>query len=255
MPLSQRHKAILDMVNETGSIGVGELAKEFNVSEVTIRKDLTQLEKTGSIYRAHGRAIRFNPYINDRDVNVKEKQQIMQKKAIGEYAARMISPNDSILIASGTTVMYLAREIVPQEHLTVITSAMNVSAYLSRNKDIDVIQLGGIARNSSESVVGHYAEEMLSNFACSKLFIGTDGIDVEYGLSTTNLLEASLNRMMIDASQKTIVLTDSTKFNFRGFSKICDIDRIDKIVTDRGIPQHVLKQLEERGIEVTVLDV
>lgn len=155
MPLSQRHKAILDMVNETGSIGVGELAKEFNVSEVTIRKDLTQLEKTGSIYRAHGRAIRFNPYINDRDVNVKEKQQIMQKKAIGEYAARMISPNDSILIASGTTVMYLAREIVPQEHLTVITSAMNVSAYLSRNKDIDVIQLGGIARNSSESVVGH----------------------------------------------------------------------------------------------------
>ncbi len=250
MPLSQRHKAILDMVNETGSIGVGELAKEFNVSEVTIRKDLTQLEKTGSIYRAHGRAIRFNPYINDRDVNVKEKQQIMQKKAIGEYAARMISPNDSILIASGTTVMYLAREIVPQEHLTVITSAMNVSAYLSRNKDIDVIQLGGIARNSSESVVGHYAEEMLSNFACSKLFIGTDGIDVEYGLSTTNLLEASLNRMMIDASQKTIVLTDSTKFNFRGFSKICDIDRID-----RGIPQHVLKQLEERGIEVTVLDV
>ncbi len=87
------------------------------------------------------------------------------------------------------------------------------------------------------------------------LLIGTDGIDVEYGLSTTNLLEASLNRMMIDASQKTIVLTDSTKFNFRGFSKICDIDRIDQIVTDRGIPQHVLKQLEERGIEVTVLDV
>jgi DeoR family transcriptional regulator of aga operon len=96
---------------------------------------------------------------------------------------------------------------------------------------------------------------MLENFTGSKLFIGVDGIDLEYGLSTTNLLEANLNRAMIRSTQKTIVLCDSSKFGRRGFSRICNIEEIDQIITDPGIPPHMLEALQKRGIEVTTVEV
>ena len=160
--------------------------------------------------------------INDRHVNEKEKSYPEEKRLIGKYAASLITADDSILIASGTTMHALAREIVPQGHLTVIAAAINVTNILARDKNIDIIQLGGLVRNTSVSVVGNYAEKMLENFSCSKLFLGVDGIDLDYGLTTTNMMEANLNQIMMQAVQKVVVLADSSKFGRRGFGKICD---------------------------------
>lgn len=255
MTLSERHEFILGELNAKGSLSVTELSTMLNVSEVTIRKDLTQLESENKLYRAHGKAIKMSPYISDRDVNVKEHQSPAEKRAIAKAAVELIEPNDSIIIASGTTVQYFAREInVEQGRLTVITSALNVASLLSKSSRIEVIQLGGIIRGSSLSAVGCDAERMLENFTGSKLFIGVDGIDPEHGLSTTNLLEANLNRAMINSAQKTIVLCDSSKFDRRGFSRICSIDDIDQIITDSGISPHMLSMLRGRGIEVTVVE-
>ena len=227
------------------------LAEKLKVSPVTIRKDLTTLEEKKLLYRTHGSAIQINPYINDRHVQEKEKLYTEEKRQIGMEAAKLITPNDSILIASGTTVHAFAREIRAQEHLTVITAALKVTNILAQQKEIDIIQLGGFVRNSSLSVVGSYAEEMLSNFSCSKLFMGVDGIDLNYGLTTTNVMEAQLNRAMMNASQKTIVLADSSKFGRRGFGKICDLDNIEQIITDDKINPAILENLREKGIEVT----
>ena len=146
----------------------------------------------------------------------------------------------------------LAREIVPQGHLTVIAAAINVTNILARNKNIDIIQLGGFVRNSSVSVVGNYAEKMLENFSCSKLFLGVDGIDLDYGLTTTNMMEANLNQVMIQAAQKVVVLADSSKFGRRGFGKICGLEAIDQIITDDKVSPLIVKDLEERGIEITI---
>ena len=104
-------------------------------------------------------------------------------------------------------------------------------------------------------MVGAFAEEMLRHFNCSKLYIGVDGIDTECGLTTTNMMEATLNNVMIDAAQKVIVLADSSKFGRRGFSKICDLEAVDMIITDSRVSPLYLEQLRERGIEVTVVDV
>ena len=152
---------------------------------------------------------------------------------------------------------YFAKEVYADEslgRLTVITSALNVASILAKNRNIEVVQLGGIVRGSALSAVGSDAEHMLDNFNSSKLFIGVDGIDIEYGLSTTNLLEANLNRVMIRSTQKTIVLCDSSKFGRRGFSRICNIDDVDQIITDAGIPPHTLEALQQRGIEVTIVE-
>ena len=102
-----------------------------------------------------------------------------EKRAIGAAAAELISQDDSIIIASGTTMAFLAREIKPVGHLTVITAAVPVTQILSQHADVGVLQLGGITRSSSVSVVGPFAEQMLRHFNCSKLFVGVDGIDLE----------------------------------------------------------------------------
>ena len=147
-------------------------------------------------------------------------------------------------------MLFLAREIKAQGRLTVITSAVNIVPILVRDHNVDVVQLGGMVRNTSVSAVGVYAERMLQDFSCSKLYLGVDGIDLEYGLSTTNLMEAGLNR----TAQKTIVLADSSKFGRRGFSKICDLSDVDQIITDSNVSPHTLAQLRSQGIEVTVVE-
>ena len=116
-----------------------------------------------------------------------------------------------------------------------------------------MIQLGGLLRKSSSSVTGSYAEKILDDFSCSKLFLGVDGIDVEFGLTTTNMMEAQLNRKMIQAAQKTIVLADSSKFGKRGFGKICGLEDIEQVITDHNISEHMVETLKGIGIEVTIV--
>lgn len=249
----ERHQVIIEKVQKDGQVKVQDLCDEFNVSSVTVRKDLKLLEEKGMLYRMHGGATQTNPYATDRHVNEKEKIHFSEKRGIGEVAANMVTANDSILIASGTTVLSLAKHIKPQENLTVITSALNVALELNQHLEIDVIQLGGILRKRSSSVTGMYAENNLSDFSCSKLFLGVDGIDLDFGLTTANVQEARLNREMIKVSQKTIVLADSTKFGKRGFGRICGFDSIDEIITDTGISDFTREALEEIGIKVTVV--
>lgn len=252
MTLLERHKAILELLREIGNVDVGDLSQRLQVSAVTIRKDLDMLEEKNLLYRIHGGAVLSDPYIATRKVSEKEKLHPEVKRRIGQEAVELLAPQDALIIASGTTVQAFAR-CIPNMKMTVITSGMNVAMELLDKPDIEIIQLGGIIRHSSASVVSEYAINMLGNFTCSKLFLGVDGIDPEYGLSTTHLQEACLNRAMIGAATKTIVLADSSKFGRRGFSKICDMGDIDQVITDSGVPHKMLKIMEEQGIKVTVV--
>ncbi len=249
----ERHKKIINKINKDGQVKSQALCDELDVSSVTIRKDLKFLEEKGMLYRMHGGATLSDPYATDRHVNEKEKFNLSEKMEIGAAAAKMVTANDSILIASGTSVLALAKNIKPQEDLTVITSALNVALELNQHNQIEVIQLGGILRKRSSSVTGLFAENNLSDFSCSKLFMGADGIDLDFGLTTANVREARLNREMIKVSQKTIVLADSSKFGKRGFGRICGFDQIDEIITDNGISNFTKEGLEEFGIKVTIV--
>ena len=251
--LTQRHQHIIAKLKNEGSLKVVELCSELNVSSVTIRKDLKLLEDKNLLFRTHGGGTLSNPYTSDRTVNEKEKIYPAEKSRIGIAAAKLIRPNDCIIIGSGTTVLSLAKSIQTQESITVITAALNIATELIHHNQIELIQLGGILRKSSSSVTGSYAEKILEDFSCSKLFLGVDGIDVEFGLTTTNIMEAQLNRKMIETAQKTIVLADSSKFGKRGFGKICGLEVIEQIITDKGISDHMAKTLRGMGIEVTIV--
>jgi DeoR family transcriptional regulator of aga operon len=225
----------------------------MEVTMVTIRKDLKILEDKGLLFRSHGSATPVSPYVSDRSVQVKKLEQVAEKTKIAEKALDFLEEKEAILIGSGTTVVAFAQAIPKNKSLTVLTAAMNVTLALIDNPEVELVQLGGVVRKSSSSAVGHYAEEMLKNFACSKLFLSVDGISLEHGLTTSNMMEAHLNAQMIRSVQKTIVLADSRKFGRKGFGKICELEDVDVIITDAGIPEIYRQKLEEKGIEVLIV--
>lgn len=252
MTKEDRQGAILEQLLSQESVLVSDLATSLDVSLVTIRKDLTELEKAGKLYRSHGKAILINPFTNNRSVNEKEKLNTEEKQLIGSEAVKMLVKNDSIILASGTTIHALACNIQPEGKLTVVSASLQATMSLSGNENIDIIQLGGMLRHSSASVVGQYSMEFLRGCSFSKLFLGVDGIDVDFGISTTDIREAELNRAMMQAAQKTIVLADSSKFGRRGFAKISGMEDIDTIITDAKIPHAVAKRIEEMGIDLII---
>ena len=247
MTKEERQNTILDYLFKAGSVQVCDLATTLAVSSVTIRKDLTELEKEGKLYRSHGRAILINPFTNNRSVNEKEKFYAEEKNLIGTEAARLITPNDS-------TIHAFARCIHPVGKLTVVSASLQATETLAMMDDVDIVQLGGVVRHSSLSVVGKYSEDILKGCSFSKLYLGVDGIDFDFGISTTDLREAELNRQMMLTAQKTIVLADSSKFGRRGFAKIANLEDIDVIITDSQVSPAVVRRLEELGIELIIAE-
>lgn len=251
--IAERHLYILEKLKEKGYVNVLELSSELKVSAVTIRKDLKLLEERKLLFRSHGSATSQDPYITDRHVNDKEKIQVSEKQRIARAALSMIDPSDSIILASGTTINELSRQMKNMEGVTVITASLIASQNLTVNAGIELIQLGGLVRKSSSSIVGPQAESMLRGFSSNRLFLGVDGIDPEFGLTTTNSLEASLNQAMIEAARRVIVLADSTKFGRRGFGRICGLERVDTIITDKAAPEKLVAMCHEKGVEVILV--
>jgi DeoR family transcriptional regulator of aga operon len=215
---------------------------------------MKQLERKKMLFRTHGSICLQDPYLT-KDVSVSEKELIMvdEKTRIAQKAATLIDDTDAIIIASGTTVLFLARQLEAKQQLTVLTSALNVATVLCKKPTIEVIQLGGIVRKTSTSVSGPFIQQMLSQFSCSKLFLGVDGIDLEYGCTTSNLMEANANQHMIAAAQRTIILTDSSKFGKRGFGRICSFEKVHQIITDDNVNEKFVHALENIGVEITIV--
>ncbi|MDR2039574.1 MAG: DeoR/GlpR family DNA-binding transcription regulator [Bacteroidales bacterium] len=251
--LPQRHKAILDELAKEGYLKVTDLSKKFEVSAVTIRKDIKDMERRKLLFRNHGSITLYSSLINERHIDEKEKVRVNEKIRIAEAANRLLERDDRIIIASGTTVLAFANKITFSDPITVITSSMKISVSLCYKQNIEVIQLGGSMRKSSASVIGPEAESMLESLSCSKLFLGIDGLDLDFGLTTSNIAEAHLNRAMIEAAQKVIILADSSKFGKKGFGKICDFEQVHHIITDKEAPAKSIQILREKGIEVTLV--
>lgn len=250
--ITKRHQFILKRLEDKGQITIPELIDLTSVSGVTIRKDLKFLEEKGLIFVTRGGASLNNPYTVDRPILEKATINAEQKKRIAKAAVKLIGQNDAIIIGSGTTAYAIAHQLHPAKPLTVITPAVKVTMELCGRPNVEVLQLGGLIRPNSSSVAGSYAEYMLERLSCGVLFIGVDGIDLEFGFSISNLTEANINQKMIHTAQVVVVVADSSKFGKRGIGKICDLEQVQYIVTDQGVSPNLVTDLEERGVKVIV---
>ncbi|MEX0646477.1 MAG: transcriptional repressor AgaR [Balneolaceae bacterium] len=246
----ERRDSIIQLIHEYGKVRVDNLSEKFDVSSVTIRNDLDFLENKGILHRTHGGAlIRKNVY---EDPTLEEKQKLFQKEKqrIGEKAIEMINSGDSILLDSGTTAMEIAHRLTGKKNLTVMTNAINIALKLGSFDNLNVMLTGGVLRKESFSLVGPEAEATISNYYFDKLFLGVDGLDIKFGLTTPNPMEAQLNRTMVDRAQQVIAIADSSKFGKHSFSYICDVDVISTIITDVNISSQYEVELLRRNINV-----
>lgn len=250
---AERHDFILKRLQDEGYVKVADLSDRLNVSKVTIRKDLRELERRDLLYRTYGGANLRDPYVGERPLFEKAPEFAEEKKRIGQAAARLVSKRDSIILGPGTTMTQVAKHLPDTHELTVITNAMNVALVIAKRKGIEILMLGGMVRHNSQSAVGVHAEQMLEGYTCDKVFLGVDGFDVDYGLTTTNSLEARLNELMIRTAQRTIVVTDSSKFGRRGFRRICGLNLVHRVITDTNVEDRDVQALENQGIQVDVV--
>ena len=250
---TQRRALILEKLDSTGQVEVNSLSKELGVSEVTVRNDLSRLEEKNMLIRARGGAIKLDRVGIDFAVSEKKQHNQDEKKRIGQAAVKLVEDGDTIILDSGSTTMEVAKGLSKIADLTVITNAVNVANQLAEHTKANVIIPGGFLRKTSLSLVGAIAEESFRNYFCDKLFLAVDGFSSTHGLSTPNVEEAHLNRVMIEISKKVIVVTDSSKFQKRSFAFIAPVNAVDVVVTDAGIPAEDLQKLEDAGIQVIIV--
>jgi len=252
--IGQRRKYILDHIVKDGFVKVSELAESLGVTQTTIRKDLNYLEAQGVLQRAHGSAIPSSQQIMDINLSAKKLINYEAKQKIAEKAASLIKSDDSILIASGSTITLFAEALKPKGRLNVVSISVNISAHLGDIPGITVMQVGGILYGNTLSVLGAEASNTIENLFCSKVFFGVDGIDLDYGITCGTGEEASITQKMIQSSQTSIVLADSSKVGKRGFARICELGDIDVLITDSGMPMETRQRIENMGVKLIIAE-
>jgi DeoR family transcriptional regulator of aga operon len=249
----ERRRAILAALNRDGRVLVKDLAAHFQVSQITIRKDLEVLQGRGLLHRTHGGAlVPSSGALNDPSLQEKEKLHRTEKMRIAQAAVRLVEEGQSILLDSGTTTMAIARALRSFRKLTVITNAVNIAAELA-NSEIEVILTGGTVRKNSFSLVGPLAEETLRHLSADTLFLGVDGFDTRLGLSTPNLQEAKVNRVMVEISRRVVAVCDSSKFGRRSLSTIVPPNAIHHVITDKKISKMDVQNLKDSGVSLTLI--
>jgi DeoR family transcriptional regulator, aga operon transcriptional repressor len=249
----ERRREILELLQTDGRVLVSDLSRRFRTSLITIRKDLEVLHHQGELERTHGGALPMKTgALRDRSLQEKEGMHRREKLRIAEAAAHMIRQGQVIILDSGTTTTAIARACRHFKSLTVITNATNIAAELA-DTPVEVILTGGVLRKNSFSLVGPLAEESLRKLSADLLFLGVDGFDVRYGLTTPNLLEARVNRAMAESARRTVLVCDASKFGRRCLSLILPTSAVHEAITDKGISRHDLQALRKADVEVKLV--
>jgi DeoR family transcriptional regulator of aga operon len=249
----ERRAKIIALLEKQGQVKVYELKKIFKVSEVTIRNDLDKLEEKQLLVRTRGGGIQTQRVRFDYQFNKETTHFLKEKQAIAKEAAKLVNEKDTIILDSGTTTLEIARNLTHLKDLTIITNGIFIAYELSQYPNIKIIMLGGSLSQSSLSLSGPIAAENLKDLYCDKLFLGVNGIDTNYGLFTTHIEDAYLNKIMINMAKEVIVATDSSKFLKRSFAIIAPITSADILITDSNIPKDELRNLNNAGVRTILV--
>jgi DeoR/GlpR family transcriptional regulator of sugar metabolism len=254
----ERKKSILEKLEREGKVYVSDLSLDYNISEVTIRKDLQELEDQGSLHRVHGGAILVQPEKTAVESTLDQLAALhkAEKQMIAKAAVPYVEDGDSLLFDTSTSAREVARLLMkePFKNLTIITTSLQLSQELAVCRNIQVIQIGGLVRSTLYTTMGPIATETLRELHVDKSFIGVNGIDPKVGLTTQNLLECEVKRNIINASTQSFVLADYSKMYCITMSVIVPVTGVDHIITDKNSPAEIIHQLREKGVDVIVAE-
>lgn len=247
----QRQAAILDYLQEQGKCSVDDLAHHFQTTNTTIRKDLVLLENAGSVIRTYGGVV-LSKDESDPPIDHKTLINTLQKQHIADAAVQYIHDGDSIILDAGSTVLQMVPLLKRFNNITVMTNSLHIVNALSElDNEQTILMPGGTFRKKSASFHGQLAENAFGYFSFDKLFMGTDGIDLNAGVTTFNEVY-TVSKAMCNAARQVILMADSSKFGRKSPNVVCGLDSVDIIITDSGISAEFLTALREKGVIVIV---
>ena len=248
---NKRQYAILEYIYEKKEATVNELSKKFNVSKVTIRKDLIELESKGKIKKNHGGAIPAeNIMLNEMPYYKKNMTAINEKRKIGQLASKLIQDKQIVIIDNGSTTNEIASFLNDKE-IVVVTNDIRIANKLCGYPSMNIVICGGYITPPGYAVFGAMAEDLFKHTLADICFLSVDSLDINTGLSYNFLDSIAIKKQMIRNSNKVIVLCDSSKIGKQSFSKLCDVDKIDVLITD-SMDIKLKRRFEEKGVRVLI---
>ncbi len=247
--LSKRHDAILRLLHDRGSLAISALAQALDVSLETIRRDVKPLEEAGQLIRIHG-AVGLAGQLGEAPFQKRMRENAEAKRAIARTLAATIRDGDSVMLDTGTTTSFLARELISHHRLTIITNSSDIARTLATQNGNRVYMAGGELRPDSGAAFGPSALDFVSQFAVTHAVISAGAVDPS-GIMDFDLDEATFARRVLLRGQRRIVVTDHTKFGRRGLISVCGYADITTLVTDQAPPDPISTAIA--GHEVQLL--
>ena len=245
--MNKRQSQILDLLTQNKKLKVTELSDVLNVSQVTIRKDLSALEESGIIVREHGYA-KLN---ESDDINNRLAYHYDIKQKIAEKAVESIEDGETVMIESGSCCALVALEIAKtKKDVTLITNSAFISDYIRKTGNVRIILLGGEYQEESQVMVGPITRKCAEGFFVDKLFVGTDGFTRETGFTGNDYMRSEAVKDMAKQASNVIVVTDSVKFQQKGVVSLLDTKKVSYVYTDSNIPEDAEEYLVENNIKV-----
>ncbi|NIN64770.1 MAG: DeoR family transcriptional regulator [Anaerolineae bacterium] len=246
----ERRQQILHLIQTQGSVSVADLCIRFDVSEMTVRRDLADLERAGLLRRVYGGAVNAQGRSYEPPFLTRAGKHQAEKERIGQAAATFINNGDSLALDVGTTTLEIARHLEGKQNLTIVTPSLHIAKVLANQPSMRLMLTGGILRPSELSLIGHLAEKAFREFYVDKLFLGIGGIDFKAGLTEFNLEDALVKRAMLASAKECLVVADASKFGNIAFAAVAPLSAVHKIVTDSAVGSGIVSRLEEMNIEV-----
>lgn len=247
---STRRQKVAATVARTGEATFAELAQQFGVSEMTIRRDLEALELEGLVRRIRGGAIPVVGRSHEPPIADRSQDAVEAKQAIGKAAASLLEEGETAILDVGTTTLECARALSGFRRLTVVTASLLVAQELSKAPGIRTLLTGGVIRPGEMSLIGHRAEDSFSDLNCDTVFLGVGGVDIERGLSEYNLDDARVKQSALKAARRCVLLADLSKFGRITFATVAPLSRVDVLVTDAPPEHPLVVHAVEMGVEV-----
>ena len=251
---AERQRLIESMVKAERRVMVSELAKSLGVCEMTVRRDLYELERKGVLIRAHGGAFSVRTTEYEPPYVARGRENVEEKRKIGQLASTLLAENDMIILDVGTTILELARSIPSNLRLTVITNWLPVAEVLENMPNVSTVVVGGVLRRGERSLIGSMAAAGFQNFFPTKVFLGVAGVSVNRGLTDYHMEEVEIKKAMIQCARDVIVLADHTKMERIAPVPVAPLSMVKTIVTDAGIASEHRAALEKAGLKVLVAD-
>ena len=248
---SKRHGEILRLLNEEGTITIASLAERLGVSLETVRRDVKPLTDDGSVLKMHG-AVGLATLGGEAPFERRMRENAEAKRLVARLVAATVRDGESIMLDSGTTTSFLARELLGHRRLTVVTNSSDIARTLATVNGNKVYMAGGELRSDLGAAVGVSAIDFISHFSVSHAVISIGAVDVVAGLTDYDLEEAEFARMVLSRGQRSLVITDHTKFGRQGLVRVCGFDGFSELATDQAPPRDIAVALSQAGARLSI---